>query len=108
MYDPARADTLQGTVTAVDTVTGRRGPKHQGIHLRMATEKDTVIVHVAPLFYLRGQGVTLGPGDTITVRGARMAEESPVLIAAELRAKGQSWRLRDAQGRPAWRGHRSP
>lgn len=110
MYDPARVDTVEGVITTVDTMASRRGPQHKGIHLQMETEdtEDTVVIHVGPLFYLRDQGITFQVGETIAVRGARMAEGTPVFIAAELWAQDQSWRLRDEQGRPAWRGQMQP
>lgn len=107
MYDPARVDTVEGVVAAVDTMTGRRGPKHKGIHLQLEPDggEDRTIIHVCPLFYLQDQGIPFRPGEAVTVRGARMSEGAPVFIAAEVWAQGQSWRLRDDQGRPVWRGH---
>ncbi|MFB6247328.1 MAG: hypothetical protein ABEL97_02020 [Salinibacter sp.] len=110
MYDPARVDTVEGIVATVDTVTGRRGPQHKGIHLQMEADdsEGRVVVHVGPLFYLQDRGISFQPGEAITVRGARMAEGAPVFIAAELWVQDQSWQLRDDRGRPAWRGRGRP
>lgn len=103
MYDPARVDTVEGVIATVDTMTGRHGPQHKGIHLQLETDDsdDMVVIHVGLLFYLRDQGMTFRTDETVTVRGARMAEGAPIFIAAELWAQNQSWRLRDDQGRPA-------
>jgi hypothetical protein len=107
MYDPARVDTVEGVVTAVDTMTGRHG-RHKGIHLQLESDdsEDTVVIHVGPLFYLRDQGITFRSDEAVTVRGARMAEGAPVFIAAEVWTRDQSWRLRNDEGQPAWRGQR--
>lgn len=108
MYDPARVDTVEGVVTAVDTMPGRHGRQHKGIHLQLETDdsEDTVVIHVGPLFYLQDQGMSFQPDEVVTVRGARMAEGAPVFIAGEVWTRDQSWRLRNDQGRPAWRGQR--
>lgn len=106
LYDPAKVDTVEGVISTIDAVAGRRHADHQGIHLQVETDaaKEPTIVHVGPLFYLRDRGFTLQSGDPITVRGARVKDGAPVLIAAELRTRGQSVRLRNDQGQPAWRG----
>lgn len=105
MYDPAKVDTVEGAVSRIDTVAGRRNVNHQGIHLQVTTDAadQPVIVHVGPLSYLQNQGFTLQSGDAITVRGARVKEGAPVLIAAELWTQEQSIQLRNDQGQPAWR-----
>jgi hypothetical protein len=106
MYDPAKVDTVEGAVTSIDTVAGRRNVNHQGIHLQVTTDAsdEPIIVHVGPLSYLQNQGFTVQSGDAITVRGARVKEGAPVLIAAELWTQNQSIQLRNDQGQPAWRG----
>jgi hypothetical protein len=107
LYDPAAVDTVQGHIARLDTVQARRGPAHRGVHVQMVAGLDTVMVHLGPLFYLRQQKIDLAVGETMTVRGARaVVRGQPVLIAAGVEACGESWTLRDAQGRPAWRGQR--
>ena len=108
MYDASTVETVEGVVTALDTVAhARRHHHHRGIHLRMRTTGDEELtVHLGPLFYLRRQNVALDVSDTITVRGSRVTgRNAPALVAAEVRAHGQTWSLRDDRGRPHWRGH---
>ena len=107
MYDPATVETVTGVVTAVDTVTGRRGRQHQGIHVRMTTAGEPLTVHLGPLFYLQQETVRVQAGDSLTVRGSRVTMRGePSLIAAELTRQDQTWTLRDEQGFPRWRGQR--
>ena len=105
MYDPTTVETVTGVVTAVDTVTGRRGRPHQGIHVRMTVAGEPLTVHLGPLFYLQQQKVRVQVGDSLTVRGSRvtMRGESS-MIAAELTRQDRAWTLRDEQGLPRWRG----
>ena len=107
MYDTATVETVTGVVTAVDTVTGRRGSQHQGIHVRMTVTGEPLTVHLGPLFYLQQQTVRVQAGDSLTVRGSRVTMRGePSLIAAELTRQDQTWTLRDEQGFPRWRGQR--
>jgi hypothetical protein len=107
MYDPSTVETVTGVVTAVDTVTGRRGRQHRGIHVRMTGAGESLTVHLGPLFYLQQQKVRLQAGDSLTVRGSRVAMRGePSVIAAELTRQDQTWTLRDEQGFPRWRGQR--
>jgi hypothetical protein len=107
MYDTTTVETITGVVTAVDTVTGRRNRQHQGIHVRMTSSGEPLTVHLGPLFYLQQQQVRVQSGDSLTVRGSRVAMRGePSMIAAELSRQGQTWTLRDEQGFPRWRGQR--
>jgi hypothetical protein len=107
MYDPSTVETVTGVVTAVDTVTGRRGRQHQGIHVRMMSSGEPLTVHLGPLFYLQQQTVRVHAGDSLTVRGSRVTMRGePSLIAAELTRQDQTWTLRDEKGFPRWRGQR--
>lgn len=107
LFETARVDTVEGVVVRMDTTDARPGHRHRGVHVQVAASEDTLTVHMGPLFYLRQQGVSLRAGDALTVRGARVTlQEAPAMIAAEVQAHGQSWTLRDAQGRPAWAGQR--
>lgn len=107
LFEAARVDTLAGVVVRMDTTDARPGHRHRGVHVQVAASGDTLTVHMGPLFYLRRQGVSLRAGDALTVRGARVTlQGAPAMIAAEVQAHGQSWTLRDAQGRPAWAGQR--
>lgn len=107
MYDTTTVETVTGVVTAADTVTGRHGRPHQGIHVRMTAAGEPLTVHLGPLFYFQQQSVRVQAGDSLSVRGSRVTMRGePSMIAAELTSRDQSWRLRDEQGRPRWRGQR--
>jgi len=107
MYDPTTVETVTGVVTAVDTVMGRRGRPHRGIHVRMTVAGGPLTVHLGPLFYLQQQKVRVQAGDSLTVRGSRVTMRGePSMIAAELTRQDHAWTLRDEQGVPRWRGQR--
>jgi len=109
MYDPATVETVTGVVTAVDTVTARRGRQHRGLHVRMTAAGEPLTVHLGPLFYLQQQKVRVQAGDSIAVRGSHVTMRGePSMIAAELTRQGKTWTLRDEQGIPRWRGQRRP
>ena len=104
-YDTATVETLQGTVTRIDTLQSRMNSAMQGIHLQLDTGDETIEVHLGPLVYLRQEAVTLAVGNDIRVRGSRVTlNDAPALIAAELHHGDASWMLRDDDGRPKWRG----
>ncbi len=107
MYDPAKAETVKGEVTAVEQISGRRGLSH-GIGLKLKTAAGTLAVHLGPQWYVEQQGeVKIKPGDTVEVTGvkARRGDED-IFIAGEVRRGEDVLKLRDESGMPLWAGWR--
>lgn len=112
MYDPKTVETISGEVVSVEAIRGPgwgqskgRGGAGHGVHLILKSDKEAIAVHLGPSWYLDKHGLTLGPGDHIEVHGSRILfEGKPAIIAAEVKKGGQSLKLRDADGLPAWRG----
>jgi hypothetical protein len=126
MYDTQAEVTVTGTVQEVRTLGGMmpgdgpvalhgmgRGMGMQGTHLILQTETGTLEVHLGPTAFLESEKIIgsgssdqpgpIAQGDTIEVVGSRMTiGGSRALIAREIRKGGQSWTLRDANGRPRW------
>lgn len=106
MFNPETIETHSGTIARIDRVASRRGPS-TGIHLQLQTGGDTLTVHLGPGWYFKQQSFAPQVNDSLTVRGSHVTVEgAPVLIAAEVLHGTRSLRLRDAQGRPVWRGQR--
>jgi hypothetical protein len=107
MYDPSTEDTLQGTVSAVTTITGRGG--WNGVHFSLRTSDGAYDVHVGPSAYVSQSGFTVSDGDRVEVVGSRVVfEGAKALIAREIRKNGKVLSLRDKQGFPLWSGRHRP
>jgi hypothetical protein len=103
MYDPSTEDTLEGTVSAVTTITGRGG--WNGLHFTLRTSDGAYEVHVGPSAYVSQSGFTLSEGGPVEVVGSRVAiDGTKALIAREIRKNGKVLSLRDKRGFPLWAG----
>jgi hypothetical protein len=110
-YDSTTETTIAGTVQAVEQVapqsTARGRGSMGGTHLQLGTAADTVDVHLGPTAYLDEQKISLAKGDTVEIVGSRVTVDGEeVVIAKSIRKGDQVWTLRDATGRPLWRGGR--
>lgn len=107
MYDPAKAETMQGTVTAVEKIGGggRMGP---GIGLKLKTASGELVVHLGPQWYIEQQGeVPIKAGDTVEVKGVKASRGGQeFFLAGEVKKGGDVLRLRDESGVPLWAGWR--
>jgi hypothetical protein len=107
MYDPAKAETVQGEVTAVEKVGGggRRGP---GIGLKLKTTLGELVVHLGPQWYIEQQGeVPIKAGDTVEIKGVKASGGGKdFFIAGEVKKGGDILKLRDESGVPLWAGWR--
>ena len=106
MYDPKTVQTISGSVVSVDTLTPMAGMGN-GVHLLLKADKETVSVHVGPVWYLENQDVKLEPGDRVQVRGSRITfQGKPAIIAVDVTKGDDTLRLRDESGFPLWSGWR--
>ncbi len=105
-YDPKTVETTSGQVTEVDQTVFMKGMR-KGVHLTLNTGKESVSVHVGPIWYLENQDVKIEKGDKIEVTGSRITfDGKPAIIAAEIEKGGQTLKLRDENGVPVWAGWR--
>ncbi len=104
-YDPSTETTVQGSVTAVNTVTGMR--RWTGLHLTVQSADQKYDVHVGPSTYVDSSGFKFAEGDQVEVVGSKVdVNGAPALIAREIRKDGKVLSLRDKQGFPLWSGGR--
>jgi hypothetical protein len=114
-------ERFAGTVVGIDTMKmeGKKMPAHDehhmmehramtqgggGLALRVARERDTVAVHLGPLWYLAEQNPTgFASGDRVEVDAAPVAmPEHPHWMAYSITKDGREFSLRAADGTPRW------
>ncbi len=106
MYDAKTVETISGEVVSVDKIIPSKGMSY-GIHLTVKTEKETISVHLGPSWYLENQDVKIEPKDKIDVKGSRISfRGKPAIIAAEVKKRDETLKLRDENGFPVWSGWR--
>ena len=107
MFNTAAIDTLSGTVDQLVLNPSPYNLGLYGVHLMLATAEGEMDVHLGPAWYLDDQKMQFQEGDQITVIGAHMnVDGTPALIAARIERGEEVLQLRDAAGRPLWRGQR--
>ena len=103
LYNPSTEITVQGKVTTIDTMTGRRG--WNGIHLAVQSEEAKYHIHVGPAAYIERNGFTFAAGDQVEIVGSEVVYNgTKALIAREIKKDEKTLQLRDKQGFPVWSG----
>jgi len=75
----------------------------EGTHLMLQTEKEILEVHVAPLRFLEGNGVSFSKGDQVSVVGSTVTYEGHgAMIARKITRGDQTFAFREPSGRPLW------
>ena len=88
----------------MEIVTPMKGMS-TGVHLTLKTDKETVLVHLGPGWYIENQDIKIEPKDKVDVTGSRITfEGKPALIAAEVKKGDETLKLRDEGGIPIWSG----
>jgi hypothetical protein len=106
MYDPKTVETIAGEVVSVEKIIPQKRMGY-GVHLILRTDKETLSVHLGPLWYIENQEIRLEPKDRIEVKGSRITfEGKPAIIAAEIKKGDEALELRDQNGVPVWSGWR--
>jgi len=104
MYDPKTVETVKGNVVNVEKIPSPRG-KGYGIHITLKTDNETLSVELGPDWYVEKQTTKILAGDILVVKGSRVTlRGKPAIIASEVKKGGQSMKLRDGNGIPAWSG----
>ena len=75
----------------------------EGTHLMLKTDSGILEVHVAPLRFLQGNGVSFSTGDQIEVVGSTVIYEGhDAMIARKITRGDQTFAFRQPNGRPLW------
>lgn len=106
MYDPAKVETISGTVESVGTAVPMKG-MYAAAALTVKTDKETIAVHLGPEWYIGRLDTKIAKGDAIEVKGSRVTfADKPAIIAAEVKKGDNILVLRDSAGIPVWSGWR--
>jgi len=94
-----RMETLTGTISEI-----YRAPAAAGVvEAWLKTAASTILVRLAPVGFLKQNGLTLNEGVSIAVKGYRtISSGGDVLIATEVEIGGKTLLLRSGRGRPLW------
>jgi hypothetical protein len=78
-------------------------PDSAMVEVRLQSAGQSELIRLAPVGFLKQSGLLLKEGDSITVKGFRVAGmEGDLLVATELHKGEKTLSLRDAWGRSAW------
>jgi hypothetical protein len=105
-YNPQTVVTVTGQVEKLAELPslGRGGGK--GMHYRgvlLKTDQGSLMVDLAPGWYLDGKKFVVQAGDTVSATGSKVfLDNQPGLIAREVTVNGTTLKLRDEQGIPVW------
>jgi hypothetical protein len=106
VYNPQTVTTVTGQVEKLADLPslgrgGGKGMQYRGVLLK--TDQGSLMVDLAPGWYLDEKKVVVQAGDTISATGSKMTlDNQPGLIAREVTVKGTTLKLRDEQGVPVW------
>ena len=95
--EAAPVDTLQGTVAEINAISDS-----PVVEIWLKAGKDTTLVRLAPEPFLKQNGFSLKPGDSLSVKGYRTRSGSDLFVASEIESAGKILVLRGERGRPAW------
>ncbi|NER78818.1 MAG: hypothetical protein F6K42_04420 [Leptolyngbya sp. SIO1D8] len=103
--NPALTETINGSVMDVYQTASKRG-QETGLHLLLKTTDEEILdVHLGPEWYFDQQDFRLEPGDALEIQGKRfIKDETPAMIAFEVKKGAQILNLRNEDSLPQWKG----
>jgi hypothetical protein len=105
-YNPQTVTTVTGQVEKLAELPslgrgGGKGMQYRGVLLK--TDQGSLMVDLAPGWYLDDKKFVVQVGDTVSATGSKTTlDNEPGLIAREVTVKGTTLKLRDEQGIPVW------
>jgi hypothetical protein len=106
LYNLQTVETMSGVVESIEKFAPGKGMSH-GVHAVLKTDREPIVVHLGPAWFIDNQDPKIGPGDRVEIVGSRiMFEGKPALIAARITKDGEILTLRDVNGIPVWSGWR--
>ena len=107
-YNPKTVETISGEVVSIDTIDPKKKMLY-GLRLTLKTDKEAILVILAPGWVLKKLDVKIEPKDKIEVKGSRITlEGKPAIMAAEVKKGTEILKLRGEDGFPVWAGKRRP
>ena len=108
-FDPARIETVGGTVKEITIIPPGSKSGFIGPGLRLTVQRgsgETLYVPLGPKWYTDQQPLRLAVGDVITLVGMRPDLEKPIFLVQEIRKEEQAAPYRDREGIPYWQKYK--
>lgn len=106
IYNPSTVETLSGTVEEIEIFSPMQGMSY-GVHIILKTEKESISVHLGPSWFIEKLDEKIEVGDKVEVKGSRVTiNNSPAIIACEIKKRDSVLKLRDENGFSVWAGWR--
>jgi hypothetical protein len=106
-YNINSVETIEGEVVDITYKPSRRNVARMGVHMLVASDSDTMPVHLGPVWFMEQQEQEIRKGDKVTITGSRITfDGAPTMVAATIDRGEMRLRLRDQNGYPVWRGWR--
>ena len=108
VYNPQTVTSVTGQVEKLAELPslgrgGGKGMQYRGVLLK--TDQGSLMVDLAPGWFLNEKKFVVQAGDTVSATGSTVTlDNQPGLIAREVTANGTTLKLRDEQGIPLWHG----
>jgi len=101
-YNPETEVEVQGVVQEVRQfwcpING-----DEGTHLMLKTDHGVLEVHVAPVRFLQGNGVSFNQGDQLDAVGSMVIyQDHDAMIARKITRGAETFAFRQPNGRPLW------
>ena len=98
----AHLQTTEGKIAEIEYLPGAT-PDSGMVEVHLQSAGPFQLIRLAPVGYLKQSGLVLREGDTLTVKGFRVAGmEGDLWVATEIHKGEKTLSLRDSRGRPAW------
>jgi hypothetical protein len=108
VYNPQTVTSVTGQVEKLAELPslgrgGGKGMQYRGVVLK--TDQGSLMVDLAPAWFLNEKNFVVQAGDTVSATGSKTTlDNQPGLIAREVTVNGTTLKLRDEQGVPVWHG----
>ena len=108
VYNPETVTTVTGQVEKLTELPslgrgGGKGMQYRGALLK--TDQGSLMVDLAPGWFLNDKKFEVKVGDTLAATGSKVTlDNQPGLIAREVTVNGTTLKLRDEKGVPVWHG----
>ncbi len=104
LYKTGKTETVTGEIVSIDSFTPYKGMGN-GARVTLKTDKETVSVHLGPVWYLEQQDFKIEAKDKITVKGSVITfDGKKTVMAAEVKKGDTVLKLWNDQGYPLWSG----
>ena len=98
----ANVQTLEGKKSEIVYLPGAT-PDTGMVEVRVQSSGQSELIRLAPCGFLRQSGVLLREGDTLSLKGFRVAGmEGDLIVAATVQKGDKCLSLRDSRGQPLW------